>query len=140
MDLLEDTPLRHESAKVGYGSADAQAEAALMRWIGRMDELIGAETAALRSGEKIDFESFNAKKNHALFEFMIVSRSMKSVSSRLQQALRGLHGRLEQNGELLKQQLQAASEISKVLITAIRAEESDGTYTRRAPLRGDERF
>jgi hypothetical protein len=140
MDLLEDISLRREPAAPAYNAADAQAEAALMRWIDRMDELISAETAALRSGEKIDFESFNAKKNHALFEFMIVSRNMKSVSSRLQEALRGLHGRLEQNGELLKQQLHAASEISKVLITAIRAEESDGTYTRRAPLRCDERF
>jgi hypothetical protein len=124
----------------GATSPAAATEAALMRWVDRMDALIAAETNALLAGEKVDFEGFNSKKNHALLEFMIVSRSVGAVSPALLAALQGLNARLAQNGEVLKQNLQAASEISKLLISTIRAEESDGTYSRRASLRANERL
>ncbi|MBU6525701.1 hypothetical protein OGR47_01570 [Methylocystis sp. MJC1] len=121
-------------------SPSAEAEAALMRWIDRMDALASAETKALLAGDKVEFESFNSKKNHALLEFTIVSRSVTTVSPQLVTALQRLNERLAQNGEVLKQHLQAASEISRLIINTIRAEESDGTYCRHASLRANERL
>jgi len=116
-----------------------EAEAALLRWIDRMDRLIDAETHALLSGARVDFDSFNSKKNYALLEFRIMSRNFGDISQDSLAQLKRLNGRLAQNGEVLKQHLQAVSEISKLIITSIRAEESDGTYSRRASLGVDER-
>jgi predicted hydrolase (HD superfamily) len=124
----------------GANSPTAEAEAALMRWIDRMDALVAAETKVLLAGEKVDFDAFNSKKNHALLEFMILSRGVGEVSPVLLAALRRLNERLTKNGEVLKQNLQAASEISKLIISVIRAEESDGTYSRRTSLRANERL
>lgn len=111
-----------------------------MRWIDRMDALASAETTALLAGDKVEFESFNSKKNHALLEFMVVSRSVTTVSPQLVSALQRLNERLAQNGEVLRQHLQAASEISRLIIDTIRAEESDGTYCRHTALRVNERL
>jgi hypothetical protein len=127
-----------EPATSARDAAVGEAEAALLRWIDRMDALVSAETKALRDGAKVDFDTFNAKKSHALLEFTMLSRSLTVVSPPLLSALRRLDGRLAQNGEVLKQNLQAASEISKLLINAIRADESDGTYSRRSTLRPNE--
>lgn len=111
-----------------------------MRWIDRMDALVDSETKALLAGEKIAFDAFNSKKNHALLEFMILSRGVAEASPVLLEALRRLNERLTNNGEVLKRNLQAASEISKLIISAIREEESDGTYSRRTSLRANERL
>ncbi|WP_330083929.1 hypothetical protein [Methylocystis iwaonis] len=111
-----------------------------MRWIERMDALARAETKALLAGDKVEFENFNSKKNHALLEFMVVSRSVASLSPQLLSALQRLNESLAQNGEVLKQHLQAASEISRLIIDTIRAEESDGTYCRHVSLRATQRL
>lgn len=115
------------------------AEAALLRWVDRVDSLVAAETRALLKGEKIDFENYNSKKSHALLEFIAVSRTVTGESPQVEQALRRLSERLAQNSQALRQNLLAASEISALLIKAIRSEESDGTYSRYGSAASQER-
>jgi hypothetical protein len=135
-----DQSMPNQSVPPAQNEANGQSEAALMRWIERLEALLEAETSALLRGQKIDFEGFNAKKNHALRDFMVLSRSIGAATPPLKMALERLDRQLTRNGEALKQNLQAASEISKLLISAIRAEESDGTYSRRSSLRANERL
>jgi hypothetical protein len=111
----------------------SEAEAAIQRWIDRMDDLVSAETRALARGEKVDFDDFNSKKSHALLEFMAVSRGVGSASAPVATALLSLKEKLAQNSQALQHHLQAATEISKILISAIASEESDGTYSRHRP-------
>jgi len=113
-----------------------RAETAFLRWIERLEQLFEAETTALRGGGAIDFESFNAKKNHALLEFMIVSRNMPdNVPDAAAAGLARLRAKLVKNAEMLEQHLRATSEISNVMIKTIQAEQSDGTYSGKSILR-----
>ena len=99
--------------------------------IDRLEELIEAETAALRSRTKIDLKEFNHRKSHGLLE---LSRAMRQHDGAIQdEAIRarlaGLRAKLETNRAVLKMHLEAVREISSIVTDTIQNAESDGTYS-----------
>lgn len=125
MAIVSDPPLPNPAS----AAITVEVETAMMRWIDRLEYLVETETQALQAGKAINFAGFNSKKSHALLEFMIVSRNVTDVSASLATSLERLRTRLARNADVLEHHLRAMSEISKLLIDNIRAEESDGTYT-----------
>ena len=99
--------------------------------IDRLEELIEAETAALRSRTKIDLKEFNHRKSHGLLE---LSRAMRQregaiLDAAIRARLAGLRAKLETNRAVLKMHLEAVREISSIVSDTIRNAESDGTYS-----------
>lgn len=103
----------------------------LEKVIERLEDLIDAETAALRSRTKIDLKDFNNRKSLGLLE---LSRAMRQCDGApLNEAIRlrlsGLRAKLETNQAVLKMHLEAVREISSIVADTIRNAESDGTYS-----------
>ncbi len=112
--------------------ADA-ADAALIACIERLEALIEAETQALKSGGRVDFKRCNARKAHALLEFMTLSRGRpRRFTQTLAARVTALEQKLARNAQTLEQHLRALSEICEIAINRLKAEESDGTYSRRS--------
>lgn len=108
-------------------------DSALGRCIERLEQLIDAETAALRGGDSVDFGGFNSRKAHALLEFIMLTRSHpQMVTPALAARVAGLEHKLADNARLLQQHLRAISEICDIAIKQLQAEESDGTYSSRS--------
>ena len=110
------------------------SEDALTRCLERIDALIDVESSALRACALIDFDEFNQKKTHLLLEFTRLSRTLPGRSSEaLRPRLERLSGKLAENAQLLDLHLGAMLEISRIMISSIQANESDGTYSSRPP-------
>lgn len=112
--------------------SDARSGLALALCIERLESIIQAETDLLKQGGDIDFASLNARKSHALMEFIQASKGLRGA------ALDGAAGGVERlrhlliaNAEILERHLQATHEIATLMISSIRGDESDGTYTAR---------
>ncbi len=104
---------------------------AFLRAIERVEEVIEQETQALRQGESIDLAEFNRRKSHGLLELTRGIRNLEGAEARgaIEQRLRPLRAKLDENSALLRRHLDAVHEISNVLARAIRDGESDGTYS-----------
>ncbi len=99
--------------------------------IDRLEEVVEAETQALRNRAKIDLNDFNHRKSQALLE---LSRAMRpgdraGLGEPLRARLSGLHARLEINRAVLKLHVEAVREIATIVADTIRQAESDGTYS-----------
>lgn len=111
----------------------AGGEDAFSRCIGRLQEIIEAETSVLKEGKKLDFDALNQRKTHALLEFMQVSRTASSEALNHAAArIRDLQRVLAENAQLLERRLQATQEITNLIVHHIRESESDGTYSIRS--------
>ena len=100
--------------------------------IGRLEEVVDQETAALRSHQVIDLKDFNNRKSHGLLE---LSRAMRmfegaELDKAIVARLDTLRDKLETNRAVLKMHLEAVREIATVISDVIRDSESDGTYSR----------
>lgn len=103
---------------------------AFCRCLGRLKEIIEAETGVLKEGKGVDFEALNRRKSHALLEFMQVSRmATPQVESLTTDRMRDLQRLLAENAQLLERRLQATQEITDLLVRHIRESGSDGTYS-----------
>lgn len=113
------------------------SEIAFIRCIDRLEETIETETRVLKSCARIDFEALNMRKTHALLEFTRVARNMPARPSEItRQRLAGLVQKLAANTEILEQHLLAMQEITDLIVTCVRNDHSDGTYSRKgAPRR-----
>lgn len=99
--------------------------------IERLEEVVEAETAALRSRAKVDLNDFNHRKSHGLLE---LSRAMRqhggaALDETIRIRLNRLKARLETNRAVLKLHLEAVREISSIIADTICKAESDGTYS-----------
>jgi hypothetical protein len=130
----------HEGTNGDGGGGDSRSLAApaapatvgaFLRAIERVEEVIDQETHALRHGEAIDLGEFNRRKSHGLLELTRGIRNLKGPEAEraIEQRLRPLRAKLDENSALLRRHLDAVHEISNVLARAIRDGESDGTYT-----------
>jgi hypothetical protein len=111
---------------------------ALFKAIGRLEEVVDQETDALRTGKTASFDDFNYRKSHGLLELTRAVRSIDptNVGEEVRDRLEDLRDRLERNRTMLKTHLDATREISSILTEAIRAAESDGTYSAPAGHHG----
>lgn len=104
--------------------------ASLISSLDRLEQVIDQETAALEARSALDLNEVNRLKSRSLLE---LSRAVRHLPERVEPELQGrlseLKRKLQRNCEVLAMHLQAAREISTILNGALRAAESDGTYT-----------
>jgi hypothetical protein len=107
--------------------------AALSAIIGRIEEAIEQETAAIRSDPGFDIKASNARKSRHLYE---LNRAMKGLSqatvlSEHRDALLRLRGKLSENEKALRAHLSAVAEVASLIRDAIQQADTDGTYSAR---------
>jgi len=99
--------------------------------IGRIEEAVEEETAAIRIDTSFDLKASNARKSRCLYE---LNRAMKSMgqSEFLEQHREGLvrlRQTLTRNEAAILAHLNAVTEVANLLKNAIQQAEADGTYT-----------
>lgn len=136
------SPMFHEAGRGpssgGRGSAGTRDEAAppsaqvVGMLIDRLRELVEQETAALRSRAQMDLKDFNTRKSHGLLDLSRAMRRLEGVplDGTIEVRLKALKVALDANRAVLQLHVEAVREISTTVSEALRAAESDGTYTR----------
>jgi hypothetical protein len=115
-------------------AAACAPEEAFSRCIGRLQQIIEAETLVLKEGRKPDFDALNQRKTHALLELIQVSRGAPPQSvGHAAERIGRLQRLLAENTQLLERRLQATQEIANLIVHHMRERESDGTYSIRSP-------
>ncbi|ACL61493.1 hypothetical protein [Methylobacterium nodulans] len=97
----------------------------------RLEATIDAETEAQLTRAPIDQDEFNRRKSQSLLELTRLSRHREDAGPDpdLAACLARLRDKLARNQEVVALHLRAVEEVSEVIATALRAAESDGTYT-----------
>ncbi len=144
---MSDTSVSGESlglslaAQLAWSEADAPVQAiaaaprapelaSLISSLDRLESVVDQETAALEARMPIDLQEMNRRKSRSLLELSRAVRILpERVAPELQDRVVGLRRKLQRNCEVLAMHLDAAREISSILNGALRAAESDGTYT-----------
>jgi hypothetical protein len=106
---------------------------ALERCINRLESIVETESRLLKEGGRLHFEAMNARKTHALLEFVLAAKGAQQDDlAPLRESARRLRASLAANAELLEKHLRATQEIAMLILAGIRQGESDGTYTVRS--------
>ncbi|QPC85414.1 hypothetical protein GA830_00625 [Mesorhizobium sp. NBSH29] len=105
--------------------------ASLSSIIGRIEEAVDDETASINTDVNFDVKASNARKSRYLYE---LTRAMKGFGDASDLAVHRdgiirLHDKLAANEAAIKAHLSAVGEVAALLQDAIRASETDGTYS-----------
>lgn len=97
----------------------------------RLEEVVEQETAALRSRARIDLQDYSNRKSQGLLELTRALRTIDGATAdrAVLERLAALRAKLEANRAVLKMHLDAVREVSTAVAEAMRAAESDGTYS-----------
>ncbi len=103
----------------------------LLATIERLQAILEDETAALQNQTTPQLTEFIAKKNQALWDLSRALRDRRQAADdgEIVARISDLNQVLAINQFILRRHLSAAQEISEILTNAVRAAESDGTYT-----------
>ncbi len=119
----------------------AAREAMLLEVIARLDQIIGAETAALRELRPVDTTPYAVQKSQSLLELARLMRHgdlETSASARLREKMASLRARLDENRSALDLHLNAARQVFETVSKAINEAESDRTYSASATRRKEQ--
>ncbi|TJW11601.1 MAG: hypothetical protein E5W82_17785 [Mesorhizobium sp.] len=99
--------------------------------IGRIEEAVEEETAAIRTDTGFDLKASNARKSRYLYE---LTRAMKSANEaefleQHREGLTRLRQKLAKNEAAILAHLSAVNEVANLLKNAIQRAEADGTYS-----------
>lgn len=99
--------------------------------IGRIEEAITEETAAIRTDVHFDIKGSNARKSRYLYE---LTRALKgaregSVPVEHRDGLIQLRNRLADNESAIRAHLSAVNEVATMMQNVIQNAENDGTYS-----------
>lgn len=99
--------------------------------IGRIEEAIDRETAAIRTDAGFDIRDSNIRKSRYLYE---LARAMKGIGEHdlmpeHREGLERLRGKLVANEQAILAHLNAVGEVASMIRTAIQKSEADGTYS-----------
>ena len=110
----------------------------LLAAIRRLASIVEEETAALTTGQKIDFDDFSARKSRGMLEFVRLMRARMHLGGEVEitEEIRRLREKLERNRSILEMHYDAVREVAGIIVKAIKEAESDGTYTGRAAQDG----
>jgi hypothetical protein len=102
--------------------------------LGRIEEAIDVETAALRSDPKFDLSASNARKSRHLYE---LNKAMKGLSRgdlrpEDRTGILRLRDKLSTNEATIRAHLGAVTEVAALVQGAIERHEADGTYSSTA--------
>jgi hypothetical protein len=108
----------------------AMRPANLSALIGRLEQAIEEETAAIRTDMNFDIKSSNARKSRYLYE---LNRAVKgldggALAGHREQILR-LRAKLAVNEATIRAHMNAVSEVAALIRSAIERAEADGTYS-----------
>jgi hypothetical protein len=98
--------------------------------LARLEKALDDENAALGNFDASGIAEFSRIKTQCLLELQRPANLHPAQDLELQARLRALQQKLELNRWLLNLHLEAAKEVSAVIMSAIRETESDGTYSR----------
>ena len=103
----------------------------LLTMVRRLEQVVDAETAALAENRVIDLAVYTRKKSQILLEVTRLTKMMKlpSADAELHNGLQSLKHSLDVNRSTLDLHLRAASQLTEVISDAVKAAESDGTYS-----------
>ena len=99
--------------------------------IGRIEEAVEEETAAIRTDLGFDIKASNARKSRYLYE---LTRAMKGVGeadflAEHRDGIRRLREKLASNEAAIRAHLNAVCEVANLMQNAIQRSEADGTYS-----------
>lgn len=99
--------------------------------IGRIEEAVDEETAAIRANSSFDLRASNARKSRCLYE---LNRAMKGMGQaefieQHREGLIRLRQKLTRNEAAVLAHLNAVTEVANLLKNAIQRAEADGTYS-----------
>jgi hypothetical protein len=99
--------------------------------IGRIEEAVEEETAAIRTNPGFDLKASNARKSRCLYE---LNRAMKGMGQaefveQHREGLARLRQKLTRNEAAILAHLNAVTEVANLLKNAIQQAEADGTYS-----------
>ncbi len=118
---------RPETERTGF----AHRPDNLAALIGRIEEAVEEETAAIRSDPGFDIKASNARKSRCLYE---LNRAVKGIAqpqllAEHRDGLARLRQKLARNEAALLAHLNAVNEVANLLKNAIQNAEADGTYS-----------
>ena len=97
--------------------------------IGRLEETVADEIAALGNNRAADFADINRRKSQSLLEITRLARTLPVGSeSELAPRLKSLSAALAMDHRLLGLHLTASRQLSDLMIGVLHEAESDGTY------------
>ena len=99
--------------------------------IGRIEDAVTEETAAIRTDIRFDIKASNAKKSRYLYE---LTRALKgaregSVPAEYRDGLIRLRDKLSDNEAAIRAHLSAVNEVATLMQNVIQHAENDGTYS-----------
>jgi hypothetical protein len=98
--------------------------------IGRIEEAVEAETAAIRTDPTFDIKASNARKSRYLYELNRVMKSGRPENlAEHRDGLQRLRQKLARNEAAILAHLNAVTEVANLLKDAIQNAEADGTYS-----------
>ncbi len=105
------------------------------RLLDRLSSLLERETAALREGHWDQLDAFNRAKNRAVLELRRQPRPHAGqIDEQLAADLDRLRRALEDNAGTLQLHIDAAVQVSEMIVEIAAEQESDGTYSRSAAV------
>ncbi len=112
------------------------AIAAMHAAIGRLEEIIAGEIAALGDNRAADFADINRRKSQSLLEITRLARTLPLGSEKaLAPRLKTLGDALAADHRLLGLHLAASRQLSDLMIGVLHEAELDGTYGQTRPRR-----
>ena len=116
--------------------APPAAIAAMQAAIGRLEETIAVEIAALGGNSPADFAEINRRKSQSLLEITRLARALPVGGERdLAPRLKTLGDALAADHRLLGLHLTASRQLSDLMVGVLHEAESDGTYGDTFPRR-----
>ena len=127
-----------EAAAARLEATRSEEIGGLLAAIRRLANIVEEETAALATGQKVDFDDFSMRKSRSMLEFVRLMRARMHLGSETEitEEIRRLREKLERNRSLLEMHYDAVREVAAIIVKAIKDAESDGTYTGRAARDG----
>jgi flagellar biosynthesis/type III secretory pathway chaperone len=97
----------------------------------RLETVLAAETKALARGGRVDLRQFTLEKNQLLLEITRTrqGRGAPAIAGNAAGWADRLKIALSENERALKVHLDAAKQVSAIIVEAMREAESDGTYS-----------
>lgn len=116
---------------VAVSPSFSSATTTLLIYISRIEELLDEEMRLLNQGAFNELERVNMRKSHLLVEFDRVSTDPSvDRSSDIQLRMETCRRKAQRNFEALETYLSAMEDLNRMIVSYLRKEESDGTYSR----------
>jgi len=132
--------LRHPNLAAAGSSRGQSPIAMILPVVDRLRRTLEEENEDIARRGSVDYHAYNLRKSQGLLELKRLAPALADtqVGPILRVALADLYTKLETTRRMLRTQLRAAQAVSNIIARAIRESQSDGTYSARSWLDGEE--